>query len=121
MEQRRETDRAYREKNREQIRAYLALYYQANPERFSTFSANRRARKRSAAGVATLVQVRARVAYYGGRCWMCSAPWEQIDHVKPLAKGGSNWPANLRPVCRPCNARKRARWYGVARLADVAT
>jgi hypothetical protein len=32
------------------------------------------------------------------------------DHVKPLARGGSNWPANLRPACKSCNSRKGARW-----------
>jgi len=50
------------------------------------------------------------VAYYGGRCWMCGAPWEQIDHVKPLRVGGPNWPANLRPACGPCNGRKNGIW-----------
>jgi 5-methylcytosine-specific restriction endonuclease McrA len=65
----------------------------------------------SAAGCFTEAQVAARVAFYGGLCWICrAAPYEALDHVKPLARGGSNWPANLRPACHPCNSRKGARW-----------
>lgn len=73
----------------------------------------RRALKVGAPGFATPEQISARIAFYGHRCWMCGAPWRQIDHVKPLSKGGSNWPANLRPACRPCNGRKNNRWEGV--------
>lgn len=70
----------------------------------------REANKRAAEGVATAEQIEARIAYYGGRCWMCGDSATQLDHVKPLAHGGSNWPANLRPACAPCNIRKRDRW-----------
>jgi len=66
----------------------------------------RRARKRGAAGNATNEQILARIAYYGWKCWMCGAPWEEIDHVIALARGGSNWPANLRPACAHCNHSK---------------
>ena len=64
----------------------------------------------AALGDVTAEQLQARIDYYGGRCWMCRAPWTCIDHVKPLSAGGCNWPANLRPACTPCNARKHNRW-----------
>lgn len=70
----------------------------------------RRALERLAMGLVTAEQLQARIAYYGYRCWMCRAPWTCIDHVKPLAVGGCNWPANLRPACRSCNARKCHIW-----------
>lgn len=86
----------------------------ADPERFLAWAragdANRRAREKSASGRSTTAQVKARWDYYGGLCWMCGADAVEIDHVKPLAKGGSHWPSNLRPACRDCNSRKRARW-----------
>ena len=29
-----------------------------------------------------------------------------MDHFIPISGGGTNWPDNLRPLCRSCNARK---------------
>jgi 5-methylcytosine-specific restriction endonuclease McrA len=77
----------------------------------------RHARKLAAAGAATLEQIAARVAYYGWRCWMCRGIWEEIDHVLPLARGGSNWPSNLRPACAKCNGRKWAHKPTIAKAA----
>jgi hypothetical protein len=70
----------------------------------------RKALEDTALGDVGATSLQARVDYYGGRCWMCGAAWTCIDHVKPLSRGGSNWPANLRPACRSCNARKHNRW-----------
>lgn len=98
-EERREASRDWRRRNpdlvRQQIRAQNAARY---------------ARIKGAAGHASGEQIAARWAYYGDRCWMCRAPATDTDHVKPLAAGGSNWPANLRPACRSCNRSKSATW-----------
>ena len=88
-------------RNRENVRRWRELY----PERARTL----RLRRRTAQGSCSPAQWGARLAYYGWRCWMCGAPWEHIDHVIPIVRGGSNWPANLRPACQPCNSRKGAR------------
>jgi len=74
----------------------------------------RRAAEKLAPGHATLQQVAARMEIYGWRCWICGAPFSEVDHVKPIAKGGSNWPSNLRPICLPCNRHKSAAWSGAA-------
>lgn len=58
----------------------------------------------------TTDQLAAKVAYWGERCWICAGAWDSIDHVKPLAKRGPHMLANLRPICTPCNTRKRDRW-----------
>lgn len=58
----------------------------------------------------TTEQLAAKVAFWAGRCWVCSGPFEAIDHVKPLAKGGPHMLANLRPICTACNTRKRDHW-----------
>jgi 5-methylcytosine-specific restriction endonuclease McrA len=66
---------------------------------------------RRAAGWASRAAIQARIDFYGGLCWICrAAPYEAIDHVKPISRGGSKWPANLRPACTPCNSRKGAQW-----------
>lgn len=30
----------------------------------------------------------------------------EVDHIQPLAEGGSNDPTNLRVLCRPCHAKE---------------
>lgn len=43
-------------------------------------------------------------------CWLCGLPGaDTVDHVHPVALGGTNDPANLRPAHAPCNRAKGAR------------
>jgi 5-methylcytosine-specific restriction endonuclease McrA/endogenous inhibitor of DNA gyrase (YacG/DUF329 family) len=52
-----------------------------------------------------------RFAMWGGRCWKCGiAGATEEDHVKPISKGGWHCLSNLRPICQPCNVRKRNLW-----------
>ena len=108
-----ETQRQYawRAKNPEVHKATQRRYMQRHPEKNLQWLSNRRARKLAAPGYATAEQIIARVEYYGRRCYMCGGPYEHLDHVIPIARGGSNWPANLRPSCAPCNMRKHDRLY----------
>ena len=97
-----------------------AEWLKANPELDHVRHTRRRARKVGAKGEATVEQTVARWDYYGGLCWMCGIPATCTDHVKPLTKGGSNWPSNLRPACGSCNARKGSRWpYPLALLGHL--
>lgn len=68
----------------------------------------------------TATQLAARLAFFGNKCWMCGGPFEHIDHVKPLSKGGPHILANLRPSCGPCNRAKSSRWYGVLDVQSLA-
>ena len=108
---RREKDRRY---NRTAARGESSRKWrERNPEAYRIIvrvsRAKRRARELHAPGHLTRAAVTARVAFYGWRCWMCGAPWKELDHVISLARGGANWPANVRPACRPCNRKKGAR------------
>lgn len=67
-------------------------------------------RKHQAPGKATRVQLQARWEYYGGKCYICTEDATEFDHVIPITKGGTNWPANLKPICRSCNAKKSNIW-----------
>lgn len=43
----------------------------------------------------------------GGICWLCGLPGADTrDHVRPISKGGTNDPSNLRPAHRACNSRR---------------
>lgn len=47
-------------------------------------------------------------------CWgewspLRLAPWE-VDHIIPVADGGSDQPANLRLLCRPCHVTVTGEW-----------
>lgn len=45
----------------------------------------------------------------GYRCRRCGSTSRlEVDHVIPLARGGSNDPSNLQTLCFPCNRRKGA-------------
>lgn len=78
----------------------------------------RAARIRKAGGFSDDLARAHRRALYGDRCWVCAAPAQQMDHVIAVARGGTNWPANLRPICPRCNQSKGAKdWRPVAARA----
>lgn len=91
-------------------RGCLAAWRRANRAKRRASDVKRRAALHAAEGSCSPEQLAARWAYYGGRCWRCGVEAVATDHVKPLSRGGSNWPANLRPICTPCNSSKRDTW-----------
>jgi 5-methylcytosine-specific restriction endonuclease McrA len=90
---------------RRQKRRWAKLH----PESGRAKAARYRCKKLGAKGNAGERAILMRMAIWGFRCWICGGPYDEIDHVIPLSRGGTNWPANLRPACRECNARKGAR------------
>jgi 5-methylcytosine-specific restriction endonuclease McrA len=98
--------RAWRAANPDADRLYLAAHRAEAIERTRRY----RARKREALTVPfTAEQLAHRLSMFPG-CWVCGGEWSEIDHVKPLAKGGAHCLANLRPICRSHNASKADTW-----------
>lgn len=91
-------------------RSHYSLGFCVNHYQQRVSKPRRKALEAAALGDVDATRLQARIDFYGGRCWMCRAPWQCIDHVKPLSVGGTNWPANLRPACTSCNASKHNRW-----------
>jgi 5-methylcytosine-specific restriction endonuclease McrA len=44
----------------------------------------------------------------GNACTVCGAPASEVDHVVPVAEGGSHELHNLAAICTPCHLRKTA-------------
>ena len=65
-------------------------------------------------GIPTTATLQDRLAYYGGRCWVCGVDTADAglhwDHVKPISKGGADALCNLRPTCPSCNLAKGNTW-----------
>lgn len=109
-ERRREISRRYDASHREQNRRREREWALENRERRNATQRRRRARKVGARGRASPEEVEQRIAMFGGRCYICGKSYEGVDHVKPLAVGGPDYPANLRPICRRCNSVKNDQW-----------
>lgn len=125
--------RTYQNRNRDRLREYQRSYYAshsdnlrarsrewalANPERRAVHHANRKALIRASTVIPIdAAAILAKLTYWGGLCWMCGEPATQIDHVKPISRGGPHVLANLRPACAPCNRRKSDRWDGASGLS----
>lgn len=118
----------YYSSHADKLAAYGWKYHREHPERARASWNARRARMMGAAGwdYTTADMICARWEMWGNRCWICGEhEATATDHVKPIYRGGANWPCNLRPVCKRCNSRKGNKWpYPVAttarRIAEMA-
>lgn len=120
--------------NPEKQRAYSSARHKANPERSreSWVAAGRRwsknhpeevralrrrrkDRERGAEGQFTATDIARIYDAQKGRCALphCRRHLKgkyQIDHIVPLARGGSNWPRNIQLTCETnCNQKKGAK------------
>jgi 5-methylcytosine-specific restriction endonuclease McrA len=105
---------AYASAHRAERNAYHSRY-RASSEGKAIVCASKHRRRALQVGAigasyTTATMIKARCALWGNRCYICGAPMQAIDHVKPLAKGGIHLPCNLRPICRSCNSKKHDKW-----------
>jgi len=106
----------YNESRIEQIANYRSKWKKENKDKVQASVQRRLAKKAGATGDATNEQISARWKMFGGKCYICNEKATATDHVKPLGKGGANWPCNLRPICGICNSIKGAKWpYNINR------
>lgn len=98
--------------NRDQLAEKQRARQQARPEIFAAYARNRHARKKAAEGHHTAEDIQRIYRAQNGRCAICKTKLDQkydVDHIKPLKLGGSNWPANLQILCKTCNCSKNAK------------
>ena len=95
--------------NKEKNDKYRQEWLSNNKVKLSSYRANYSALQAQAHGVCNSTQLNARIEYYGNACWVCGKSYEAIDHLIPLSRGGTNWPANLAPICKSHNSSKGAK------------
>lgn len=100
-----------RVEHREEAVATTRQWRKDHPGAQRALKHHRRARKLAAPGTHTAADVAAQYKRQKGRCYWCKAKTGisyHIDHVIPLALGGSDGPENIVIACPHCNCSKSA-------------
>lgn len=107
-EYKREAYRADPEKMRRIAREYGAR----NPAPRRINAKNQKAKRRSAEGTFSRGDVDRIFDAQKRKCAVCKVSIGKIyhvDHIVPIAKGGTNWPRNIQLLCPSCNMAKSAK------------
>lgn len=102
----------YRDENREKVRAGHRAHYANDPIKRRAMSHTQRAKRAKAPGSHTKEDVLDILQAQKSKCACCRCSIKQryhIDHIVPLARGGSNDRRNLQLLCAGCNQRKSAK------------
>lgn len=100
----------YNRRNKEAYLAKMRAWRKANPEKVQVWVRNRRAKLKGLSGSHTLADILAMMNIQRGKCVYCRCDITksyQVDHIVPVARGGSNDKSNLQLLCRTCNLDKR--------------
>ena len=103
-----ERGRARRERDREKIYENNRRWKKENPVKIGALKHRRETRKTEAGGSYTAAEWNALVEHYGGKCLCCGRDNVAltVDHITPVAKGGTSNIDNLQPLCLSCNSSK---------------
>lgn len=94
------------------MRAAAKRHAQKRPDLMRARAERRRSRVRAAKGQYTSKDILKIRKQLGDSCFYCGSALcggGQVDHMTPVSKGGSNWPANLTLCCRTCNLDKHSK------------
>lgn len=103
---------AYKEKHPEKRAATVKKWDAANPESKRISSHKRRARKASIGGTLSRDLTEKLLKRQKGKCACCGGVLSvdfQLDHIMPIALGGSNTDENIQLLHGLCNRRKAAK------------
>lgn len=98
----------------DEIKAYQVRYRQENPDKVLALAHDAIARRAKAPGKTTAADWAAILEEFDHCCAYCLGHTSKVgklsrEHMKPLTRGGSNWPDNLVPACKSCNSRKNTK------------
>lgn len=117
LDERKERKQKWYNANREHAIAYTAQWERDNPEQAKAIKAvvahRRRTRKKDVGGSFTDSDVRALLAAQSHKCAYCRVDLRKakrhLDHIMPIALGGTNDRTNLQYLCAGCNLSKGAK------------
>jgi len=98
--------------NKQKVATTHAAWQKANPDIVAAMKARRRARKANSHGSHTAKDVKTLMAVQKCKCAVCRESIKEkyhVDHIVPLAGGGSNDKTNLQLLCPSCNTSKGAK------------
>lgn len=102
-----EKNKEYAKNNREKLNAWLRDYTIRKPEVISRKRATRRLKIKSNS---FLIRKRELQKIYSSPCYVCGTTESiTVDHIIPIAKGGTHSVGNLLPLCLSCNTSKQDR------------
>ena len=115
--QNRDKDRAqaerYRNAHKEEVRRRFAAWAEKKGKIFFRIKVNaRRAKVVGNGGTHTKEDIQTILRAQHGKCAYCRRNMRDrftVDHIIPIASGGSNDPRNLQLLCKPCNSSKGAK------------
>lgn len=108
---RRQTDQAFRDRERERTRRKKLRLWRSDPA-FRQRMLDAVHRRRGAKGTHSQEDIARIFKMQGGRCCYCRARLGayEVDHIVPISRGGTNYPNNLQLTCvGACNQEKGAR------------
>lgn len=100
----------YKKKNPDKVRAAESEWRKANPDIVRVYKSNRRARE-SVGKLSTNITERL-FSLQKGKCACCRVPLGDkyhLDHIMPLALGGTNTDDNVQLLTQRCNNQKHAK------------
>lgn len=99
--------------NKDKHNEYSSINYSKNKDRHRVYRNNRRARKLNAGGKHSINDVKKLLALQQWMCACCRISIKEsyhIDHIMPLAKGGTNNKENIQLLCPSCNLMKKDKY-----------
>jgi 5-methylcytosine-specific restriction endonuclease McrA len=94
----------------EKKRLRMRIYKRANPEKVAAWNGATRAKRKAVAGRyrgQDVQRLRHRQSHRCAICSTCIRQFWHVDHIIPIARGGSNFVGNLQLLCAACNLSKR--------------
>ena len=99
----------YRQQQPDKCAEYAKYYAEANPDKIRIHKQNRRARTRGVLSVGIVAKL---WELQNGKCACCGVALKDdyhVDHIMPLALGGSNTDDNVQLLLSRCNHMKHAK------------